>query len=225
MRTGRLFLAVGVILLGSALAQAASNEAIKRNNFGADLAKQGRLDEAITEFQSAILADPRYAAAHLNLAYAYDRSKRADEAIAAYRKALDLDPKVPAAYNNLGVLYTNQGRYDEAIQTLEQGLKLEPTNSTLQKNLETAKANQKGVQDREARIADAKKQVDARPKDPQAAHQMARVYASLYMRDEAFEWLGKAVELGFRDTRFLREDPALADLREDPRFARLVQPR
>jgi superkiller protein 3 len=207
----------------ASMAQAASNEAIKRNNFGTELAKQGRLDEAITEFQSAIQADPRYAMAHLNLAYAYDRSKRSNEAIAAYQKAITFDPKSVAAFNNLGVLYTNTGKYDQAIQTLEQGLKLEPSNTVLLKNLETAKANQNAVQDREKKVAEAKKQVEARPKDPQAAHHLGRVYASLYMRDEAFEWLSKAVELGYKDTRFLREDPALADLREDPRFARLLQ--
>ncbi len=224
MRTGS-YVAAGLILLGSVVAQAASNDAIKRNNFGTELAKQGRLDEAITEFRTALQADPRYAMAQLNLAYAYDRAKRVDEAIAAYRKAIDLDPKVAAAYNNLGVLYTNKGDSDQAIQILDQGLKLEPSNAALLKNLETAKANQKGVQDREARIAEAKKQVEARPQDPQAAHQMARVYASVYMRDEAFEWLDKAVALGYKDMRFLREDPALTDLRDDPRFARLVQTR
>ncbi|HSC70285.1 MAG TPA: tetratricopeptide repeat protein, partial [Candidatus Methylomirabilis sp.] len=100
MRPVRMYLAVGVLLLGAAVAQAASNEAIKRNNFGAELSKQGRLEEAIVELRSAIQADPGYAAAHLNLAYVYDRLGRADEAIAAYQKAIALDPKNAAAFNN-----------------------------------------------------------------------------------------------------------------------------
>lgn len=222
MRPVRMYLAVGVLLLWAAVAQAASSEAIKRNNFGAELSKQGRLEEAVVELQSAIQADPGYATAHLNLAYAYDRLGRADEAIAAYQKAIALDPKSAAAFNNLGVLFTNKGKYDDAVQNLEQGLKLDPTNETLKKNLENAKKSQGIVQEQEARIAEARKQTEVRPQDPGAAYNLCRVYASLHKKEEALEWLDKALQLGYDNIRFVREDPALTDLRGDPRYARLL---
>ena len=41
----------------------------------------------------------------------------------------------------------------------------------------------------------------------------------------ALEWLGKALQLGFDDLRFAREDPAMAGLRTDPRFIRLLESR
>lgn len=213
------------LLFGGTAALAASNEAIKRNNFGAELVKQGRLDEAVKEFQSAVQADPQYAAAHLNLAFTYDRLGRADEAIVAYQKAAELDPSNGTTLNNLGVLYMKKEMHDEAIATLERGLKADQANPTLQKNLETAKKNRDNLTEREARIASARKQASAQPKDPRAAYNVARVYAAFDMPDAALEWLGKALQLGFDDLRFAREDPALAGLRTDPRFTRLLESR
>jgi tetratricopeptide (TPR) repeat protein len=224
-RKALTILAMLVVLLGAGDVQARSEEAIKRNNFGADFLKQGRLDEAIAEFQRSVEVDPDYAAAHFNLAYAYDQRQRFDEAIAQYKKALQLEPNNLFGLNNLGVLYDKKGLYDEAIGVLEQALKIDPSNATVQKNLENARRNKEIVREREARIADARKQVEAQPKDPRAAYNLARVYAALDMKDQAFEWLGKALQLGFDDIRFVREDPALAGIKNDPRFAKLLEGR
>lgn len=225
MRYTTIALAITLALFADAVAQAASNEAIKRNNFGSELVKQGRLDEAVSEFRLAVQADPRHAPAQLNLAYTYEKLSRVDEAIAAYKNAVALDPKNAIAFNNLGVLYTKRERYDEAIQTLEQGLTIDPNDATLQKNLTIAKKNREVLGEREARIVEAKNQVEAYPKDPQAAYNLARVYASFDMQDLAFDWLGKALDLGFGDVKLVREDAALAGLRGDPRLARLLDGR
>jgi len=227
MRTLRWIAAVLVsaALFAGTAAFAASNEAIKRNNFGAELVKQGRLDEAVSEFRAAVSADPRFAAAQMNLAYTYERLGREDEAIAGYKKTVELEPRNAKVFNNLAVLYMKKNLYDEAIQTLEQGLTVDPTDTTLQKNLEIAKANRGMLKEREARLADAQKQAEDRPKDPRAAYQLARVYASLDRQDQAFEWLGKALQMGFDDIRFVREDPVLSALRPDPRFAKLLEGR
>lgn len=217
-------LAIALLFAGTA-ALAASSDAIRRNNFGADLLKQGRLDEAAKEFQLAVQADPRYAAAQLNLAFTYDRLGRADEAIAAYKKAAELDPSNGTTRNNLGVLYMKKEMYDEAIATLEQGLKIDPANPTLKNNLESANKIRDKRREREAQIASAQKQAAAQPKDPRAAYNVARLYAAFDMPDPALEWLGKALQLGFDDLRFAREDPAMAGLRTDPRFTRLLESR
>ena len=213
------------LLLGGTAALAASNEAVKRNNFGAELAKQGKLDAAVTEFQAAIQSDARYTAAHANLAYTYDRLGRVDEAIAEYKETVALDPKNAIAFNNLGVLYVKKESYDEAIQAFEDGLKADPSNALLKQNLSSVKENQNILKEREVRIAEARKKAEAAPKDPRAAYDVARVYASFDMQDQAFEWLEKALQLGLDDIAFVREDPVLLGLRRDPRFARLLEGR
>jgi tetratricopeptide (TPR) repeat protein len=226
MRCVKIVVALAFLaLFGIAVAQAASSEAVKRNNFGSDLVKQGRLDEAAIEFRRAVELDPDFATAQANLAYTLDRLNRAEDAIPAYQKANALDGKNATILNNLGVLYTKKGQYDEAVQALEQGLILDPTNASIKKNLENAKASRSTLQEREARIAEAKKQADAHPSDPRTAYNVVRVYAALGQHDEALQWLAKAMELGFEDFGFLKADPALASLRGDPRYVGLLKGR
>jgi hypothetical protein len=45
------------------------------------------------------------------------------------------------------------------------------------------------------------------------------------MKEQALEWLSKALGLGFDDIGFLRDDPALAGLKNDPRLGRLLEGR
>jgi len=226
----RRFLAIlavlgSCIILGPADVQAKSDEAIRRNNYGAELVKQGRLPEAIAEFQRAVELDPNYVAAQRNLGYAYDRQGKVEEAVTAYRKAIELEPGDAVTRNNLGVLYDKKGMYTEAVGEFEKALQIDPANSTVKKNLENARNNMAIIQERVERIAQARKDVDARPNDPRAAYNLARVYASFDDRDRAFEWLAKALALGFDDLGFVKTDPVLAGLRGDPRFAKLMERR
>jgi superkiller protein 3 len=218
-------LVIGIALLGAAEVEAGSKDAVKHYNSGVELMRQGNVDGAIGEFQVATQEDPGLAPAHVSLASALEKAGRTDEAIAAYKTAVTLDPQNAVAFNNLGVLYMRKDAYDEAIQTLEQGLKVDASNARLRENLANAKNNKDVVKEREVLIGEARKQTEARPKDPQAAYALGRVYAKFYMKDEAFEWLGRAMQLGFNDIRFMQEDPLLAGLRSDPRLAKLLEGR
>jgi Flp pilus assembly protein TadD len=222
MRTVKLLVAMGVVLGLTVAAQAASREAIKHHNFGGELVKQGRLDEALGQFTRALELDPRYTHAQLSLAYTLDRLGRVGEAVPAYRKAIELDPGNVTAMNNLAVLHLKKGEHDEAIRALEQALEVEPGNASLRKNLETARANQRVLQERDDRIAEARRKAQAAPQDPEAAYHLARTLAFHFENDSALEWLAKALELGYPDPASWRSDPALTGLRADPRFVRLL---
>lgn len=226
MRTlSLIFIALWVSMLGVPAVHAASDEAVQRNNLGASLLQQGKMEEAIAEFRKAVTLDPKYTGAQLNLAYAYDRQGRIAEALAQYQTVIALEPENLFAQNNLGVLYDKQGRYDEAIAAFEQVLQIDPSNATALRNLENAKRNNGIVQEREERFAQAQKEVEARPEDPRAAYNLGRLHASFDEKDQALEWIAKALELGFDDFKFLKDDPALASLRDDPRFTGLLEGR
>lgn len=68
-----------------------------------------------------------------------------------------------------------------------------------------------------------KQLVAVRPHDPTAHYNLACRYALLKQADQAFGSLRKAVELGYRDFRFMEEDNDLASIRKDPRFRQLVR--
>jgi tetratricopeptide (TPR) repeat protein len=93
---------------------------------GRVLQLQGRLDEAIAEYQRAISINPGSASAHNNLGIAFSQQGKRQQAAAEYRLALDRDPKSGSARNNLGVALYNQGKPDDAIVQLRRAIEINP---------------------------------------------------------------------------------------------------
>jgi tetratricopeptide (TPR) repeat protein len=60
-------------------------------NLGNLLFEDGQIDAAIARYEGAILADPDYAVAHLNLGVAYKRAGRVAESVRSLRRAQRLD--------------------------------------------------------------------------------------------------------------------------------------
>ena len=224
---GRLVTLVAVVfsLLGLVPVQAGSDKVAERNKSGVELLKQGKADKAIPEFKKAIELDPDNASVHLNLAYAYDLQGSVEEAIGEYQWAIELGPENHLAHNNLGVLYDKKGLYDEAIGEFDKALQIEPSDSNTLKNLENSKNNKAVIAKRQNQIAEAQKEVQDRPNSPNASYKLARLYALDGKRDEAIEWLDKALKLGFNDLAYLKADTALEGLRDDPVFNSLLDPR
>ena len=91
----RLFLFLFVLLSPMAVAPLAANthdEAKKQIEFGISMAQRGTWREAIYRWERAAQIDPTYAAAHNNLAIAYEHEGDLEKARAAYEKAVELEP-------------------------------------------------------------------------------------------------------------------------------------
>ena len=65
--------------------------------------------------------------------------------------------------------------------------------------------------------------VSLRPTDPLAHYNLACSYALLRRTEPALKVLRRAVELGYRDFRYIREDRDLDTIRHDPRFRQLLR--
>jgi tetratricopeptide (TPR) repeat protein len=65
--------------------------------------------------------------------------------------------------------------------------------------------------------------VNLRPQDPLAHYNLACSYALLKRTDLALKTLRRAVELGYRDFRYMREDRDLEAIRHDPRFRQILR--
>jgi len=99
------------------------------NNLGVALAKMdGRLPEAIAEYQAALRIKPDYAEPHNNLAIILSRQPgRMPEAIAEARGALRIKPDYPEALVNLAsFLTTIPGRLPDAIAEYQAALRIQP---------------------------------------------------------------------------------------------------
>ena len=67
-----------------------------------------------------------------------------------------------------------------------------------------------------------KRLVHLRPDDPLAHYNLACSYALLKRPELSLKTLRRAVELGYRDFRYMREDHDLDSIRQDPRFRQLL---
>ncbi len=68
-----------------------------------------------------------------------------------------------------------------------------------------------------------KRLVLLRPNDPLAHYNLACSYALLHRHEQALKMLRKAVEMGYRDFRYMKEDRDLDSIRQDPRFRQLIR--
>ena len=92
MRFNALLVALLLTAAASPLAADARGDAKKQVDFGISVAQKGLWREAIYRWERATEIDPTYAAAHNNLAIAYEHEGDLDKARAAYEKALAIEP-------------------------------------------------------------------------------------------------------------------------------------
>jgi protein O-mannosyl-transferase len=114
------------------------NNWLAHARLGLVLGKEGRLDEAIGQYQAALRMNPDDADTHYNLANALYRNGRLDEAIGQYQEDLRLNPEDASGHNNLGIIFFKQGRRQEAIGHFQAARRLKPDDAEIRNNLAAA---------------------------------------------------------------------------------------
>jgi Flp pilus assembly protein TadD len=120
-----------------------ANDAILHYQFGTDLAKQGRLAEAVLSFQRALELNPNLDAAQNDLGAAFLQQGQTEEAIASFRRAIRIDPNRAHFYSNLGHCLLGIGQITEAQTCLKEALRLNPNIAPVHNNLGNAFSAQK----------------------------------------------------------------------------------
>jgi serine/threonine-protein kinase len=182
------------------------------------LAYRGRFDEAMAEIETAQAIDPGA------LVYMRDRgrilyyARRYDEAIVQLKRVIDLDENFETAHGWLRVAYAMKGDESQAYELFMKTQKrTNPDRVEIyQKTYETA-----GWQGVKRKIFEFSK-LDAH-KPGSELYAIANLAAVLGEKDQAFEYLNKAVERREWRIIMLNVDPPLDPLRDDPRFAEIVR--
>ncbi len=110
-----------------------------RNNLGRALAEQGRVAEAIEQFEGAVELQPDYAHARYNLGSLLMQQGELAAAETHLRAALGSEPRMAQAWSDLGNCVLRQGRVEEAIAAYEQALEIAPHYADALHNLGVAR--------------------------------------------------------------------------------------
>ena len=187
--------------------------------------REGRLAEAVGLIEKAVRAKPDCEGAYYLLGRALfsagDFQALADVAETAIDAAGDDYNVYVPIINALGAL----GKEDRlsnlrqrAILTIENQVLKVPEDARARSLLAVYYADLHRVDEavREMQFA-----ITLRPKDPTLAYNAACTYARLEKKTEALDTLQRAWDLGYRDAAWVRRDPDLEILREEPEFNKL----
>jgi tetratricopeptide (TPR) repeat protein len=85
------------------------NNFLAHNNLGIALSADGRIEEAVYQYNEVIRIIPKYPLAYFNRGNAYYKMGHYRSAIDDYNRAISLKPDYAKAYSNRAALYLNQG--------------------------------------------------------------------------------------------------------------------
>jgi tetratricopeptide (TPR) repeat protein len=124
---------------------AVENNYLAHFYLGIVLSKEGRVDEAIHEYQEALRLRPNVDV-YNGFGVFLEKNDRLDGAIEQFQEAVRLDPDFAEAHYNLGMALDRKGCLDNAIAEYQQAVRLEPDNADAHKDLGIA-LNRKGQPD------------------------------------------------------------------------------
>jgi tetratricopeptide (TPR) repeat protein len=93
---------------------------------GSLLAQEGKYDQAIEHYRTALSYSPDFPEAHFYLGRAFDQQGKLDEAIGEYQQALWFKPIQEGTHICLGIALGKQKKPEEAVAHYEAALKLDP---------------------------------------------------------------------------------------------------
>jgi len=108
---------------------------LAHNNLGAALAREGKLDAALIEYEEALRIKPQYVDALFNMGHLLAVRGKNDEAERFYRNALLIKPDFVEVHNNLGIILAQKGQIAEAAGHFKAALRIRPDYEVAENNL------------------------------------------------------------------------------------------
>lgn len=193
------------------------NLAMNHYHYAWYLALVGRLDEAIIEHKRAQELDPFEPLHTVWLGWLYYFDGQFDKAMDEARKALELNPDYYIAHWILGEVYAEKEMYEEAIAAVHKAVEVDPIGFRWALGRIYALAGQ----------TEEARRILAELEEEEATQwgtiTLADLCTTLGEMDKAFRWLEVAYELHSAWLPWIRVDPILKPLRDDPRFKDLLR--
>jgi tetratricopeptide (TPR) repeat protein len=183
--------------------QAPRDSAVRWNKLGIAYHHVHALDQAKMDYQEALVLRPKYGEALNNLGAVYFAEKDYKKAEKYYRRALKVMPSSATTYNNLGTAYFAEEKFQQGTEAYRAAFAIDPqvfAGDPLQTISEASSTEERARLD----------------------YCLAELFAQAGMKDQAIDYLRKALDAGFSDNKRLMQDQAFAGLRKTPEFAQLM---
>ena len=186
--------------------------------YGEYLMVLGRFDEAEREMNSALELNPVSPAINLALGYRFYYARQYGQAVDQIQKRLAVEPGFAPAHVYLGRTWQQSGKQAGSLLEFRKALELSQgdTNELAWLGQGFAAAHQEA--DARKTLAELKEREQQTYVQPVA---LALIHALLGEKDQAFDWLQKAVDDRSTGLVYLKVDPVWDALRGDSRFAAL----
>jgi tetratricopeptide (TPR) repeat protein len=180
-----------------------------------------RLEEAIKHMQRALEFDPLSPVINSNLSGLYRIAHRPDEALKYSRIALEINPNYWHAHANQGEAYEDMRMYQEAAAEYKKIAEMEEFSLYGKYKLIYLYAIMGRRDEAQKLFAETQKSLQNGKAKPLAMVSIALAHVALGLNNKAFEWLNRAVDLGYLSYHTLQRNAKLDPLRSDPRFESL----
>jgi adenylate cyclase len=187
----------------------------------------GKFDEAAASVKKAIELDPDDFIAYWTLGRIHYSTGLLQEALGFFRRVIELKPSFYVAYNDLKQTLLGLGRTQEAEEAYRRVLDLMP--NYLLQNPDDSRARMFyaitlcDAGRPEDAIREGTAAIDSSPGDSVMLYNGACLYARLGDPKRAIATLHQAVSAGVVNFGWMKQDPDLDTLREEPAFMELMK--
>src|SRR5437867_630755 len=152
--------------------RALNRSATYQVQYGAELERQGKLEDSAAAHEKALEIDPQLVQAHINLIELYGRLGQFDKAEEHYRAAIRLNPGSAESHYNYGVLLLNAEKFQLAEDAFRKTIEINPYYSGAHNNLGYLLERRSSSSEAEAEY---RKAIENKPSDRQAHFNLGRV--------------------------------------------------
>ncbi len=201
--------------LGHAI-ELSPNLAVAHYDLGLSFIRQGRLDEASAELMKARTLDPLSSVIARAVVIPYYFKRDYGRAFELLRQANELGPALSATWE-IG-LFIRSGSIKEAFAEIEKAKDARRNDPLLIYSAGMAYA----ASGKQAEALQSIKELEAiAGSSLSTAHWIAKIYATLNDKENAFSWLERGLATGALGV-FYKDEPVWDPIRDDPRFEELV---
>lgn len=180
---------------------------------------KGELEASRRAIGKALEIDPMSLWSHFQSAFTLNCMRRYAEAEQEARRMLAWEPRFGMLRAALALSYQGRGRHIEAVSEMERGVREHPIPTT------TALLAQ--VYAQAGRTADAERRLaeltELSKRQYVCPYEVGQAYLALGRKQTALDWLERAASDRADCMLWLRAEPWMDPIRDDPRYARIVR--